>query len=80
MPCPVRPLAFLLCGSALLSCACGPSLQDCAALAEQQPECMPQTAIDACEERNAACAEEPNGEVVVLESCPLQFACNRGPG
>ncbi len=61
---------------ALCSMGCGPKLADCEALATDQPECMNDVAKADCEATNEQCADELGGEVLVLESCPLQFACS----
>jgi hypothetical protein len=58
-----------------LGSGCGAKLADCEALARDQSECMPDSAVAACEATNAQC-EETGSEVLVLESCPLQFACD----
>jgi hypothetical protein len=54
---------------------CGAQLVDCEALARDQEACMDEEAIADCKATNAQC-EELGGEVLVLESCPLQFACD----
>ena len=60
----------------LAATGCGPKLADCEALAADQPECMNDVAKADCEATNEQCADELGGEVLVLESCPLQFACS----
>lgn len=65
---PLLTLALALSG-------CGANRVDCDALAKEQPACMDEGAIEACEAANALC-EERGGDVHVLESCPLQFACS----
>ncbi|HEY1101011.1 MAG TPA: hypothetical protein VGF99_18880 [Myxococcota bacterium] len=64
---------------AAFGAGCGASLQDCEALARDQPDCMGEQAIAECNAENAAC-EENGGEVLQLESCPLQFVCSQRPG
>lgn len=55
---------------------CGGELADCEQLAKDQENCMPDSAVDSCEEANAECKDA--GEVLVLEGCPLQFTCDPG--
>ncbi len=55
--------------------ACGGKLTDCQELVDKQSVCMPQSAIDDCEEANDECRD--GGEVLTLESCPLQFTCSK---
>jgi hypothetical protein len=57
---------------------CGGQLADCEAIARDEEACMPQSAIDDCEAANDDCAE--SGEVLTLESCPLQFTCSAPAG
>lgn len=52
-----------------------PGLADCDALAAEQPACMDEAAIADCEDANEECAGA-GGDVVVAESCPLQFSCS----
>jgi hypothetical protein len=61
---------------ALCSIGCGPKLADCEAIATEQADCMNDVAKADCEATNTQCADELGGEVLVLESCPLQFACS----
>ena len=56
----------------------GATTVDCEALASDQPDCMTEAAVDDCNATNAQC-EENGGEVLQLESCPLQFACSERP-
>lgn len=67
-------LALVLGVAAFVATGCGPSLADCDAIAVEQKACMNEDALAACRAANALC-EENGGEVLVLESCPLQFAC-----
>lgn len=60
---------------AFAAAGCSAQLADCEALARDQADCMPQGAVAECEATNAQC-EEAGAEVLVLESCPLQFACD----
>ncbi len=53
---------------------CGGDVQDCQKLAAEQAGCMPASAVAACEQENEQCKD--GGEVLVLESCPLQFSCD----
>lgn len=43
----------------------------CTDLMETQPGCMTEENLPECEAANEACP----GEVLVMESCPLQFGC-----
>ena len=54
---------------------CGGKLADCAQIAADNETCMPQSAVDDCEEANDDCRDD--GEVLTLESCPLQFTCSK---
>ena len=57
--------------------ACGgPKLADCETLASEQDACMDDASLKACNDANDECAETADGEVLVLESCPLQFSCS----
>ncbi len=62
---------------ALCSTGCGPKLADCEALATDQPGCMNDVAKADCEATNTQCSDVAGGEVLVLKSCPLQFACSQ---
>lgn len=55
--------------------ACGGKLADCEQIAADQASCMPESAIADCEEANVECTD--GGEVLTLESCPLQFTCSK---
>lgn len=59
----------------VVASACGGKLADCEQIAVEQEACMPQSAIDDCEEANVDCTD--GGEVLTLESCPLQFTCSK---
>jgi hypothetical protein len=58
-----------------IAVGCGAKLADCEALARDQAACMNDQALADCRATNTQC-EESGGEVLVLESCPLQFACD----
>ncbi|MDP2341792.1 MAG: hypothetical protein Q8O67_12610 [Deltaproteobacteria bacterium] len=58
-----------------LASACGGKLADCEQIAADQAACMPESAVEDCEAANTECAD--GGEVLTLESCPLQFTCSR---
>ena len=60
---------------ALSACGSGPALVDCDQLATSQDACMDDASLKACKAANDECAATTNGEVLVLESCPLQFSC-----
>jgi hypothetical protein len=62
---------------ALAATGCGPTLADCEALATDQADCMNDVAKADCEATNTQCSDVAGGEVLVLESCPLQFACSQ---
>lgn len=55
-----------------------PRLVACDSLAEEQPECMDDEALEQCVDANDACAE--SGVVEVGESCPLTFTCTAASG
>ncbi len=61
--------------AALAITGCGPKLADCDALVENEGDCMNDASLAACQRENAICEERGVGEVFVLESCPLGFAC-----
>ncbi len=71
-----QPL-FLLCAFlACLSLGCsGAILVDCEALTRDNAECMDAQAQAECAASNDDC-EDRGGEVLQLESCPVQFACS----
>jgi hypothetical protein len=54
----------------------GPKLVDCDKIAAEQAACMDAWSTQSCEEENDECANAGTGEVLVLESCPLQFSCS----
>lgn len=70
--------AFVFASVLGLGSGCGgppePALVDCDALAAEQPACMDAAAIADCEDANERCAAQ-GGDVIVAESCPLQFSC-----
>lgn len=53
----------------------GAILVDCEALARDNVDCMDDAAKAECAATNDDC-EARGGEVLQLESCPLQFACS----
>jgi hypothetical protein len=59
-----------------LSACGGPKLVDCERIAEANDDCMDDASVKACTEANDECAATADGEVLVLESCPLQFSCS----
>jgi hypothetical protein len=63
-----------------LSACGGPTLVDCDQLATSQAACMDDDAVKACKAANDECAATTDGEVLVLESCPLQFSCSTPRG
>jgi hypothetical protein len=60
---------------AFVSACGGGKLADCEQIAVDQSECMPESAVEDCEAANSDCAA--GGEVLQLESCPLQFTCSQ---
>jgi hypothetical protein len=71
----MRILSVLVLFPFVAAIGCGAQLVDCDALARDQAACMDEETIADCKATNAQC-EESGGEVLVLESCPLQFACD----
>lgn len=74
----MRCSVFVLLLASALGLGCGgapePTLVDCDALAADQPTCMDAAAVADCEDANERCAAQ-GGDVIVAESCPLQFSC-----
>lgn len=65
-------LRFAIGSVLLLASACGEDVSDfCSEAFEQNAACLSERSGEECE---AAYAECP-GRVLVLESCPIQFAC-----
>jgi len=60
---------------ALAGCG-GAQLVDCDAVAAEQDACMDDASLAACRAANDECEAAGAGEVLVLESCPLQFSCS----
>ena len=71
----MRILTSLILLPFVAAIGCGAQLADCEALARDQASCMDEEALADCKATNTQC-EESGGEVLVLESCPLQFACD----
>ncbi len=61
-----------------LGAGCGASTLDCDAIATDEAACMNDASLASCKATNDEC-EESGGEVVQLDSCPLQFACAERP-
>ena len=77
---PRRPFALSLVRLALalaLATGCGSSFSEdeargvCTRRQQAESACMDDAAFEAC----VACYEECGNDCAVLESCPLQFAC-----
>lgn len=69
-------VAFSVVVVVLSLAACGgPKLADCEQIATSQDACMDDESLKACKAANDACGATADGEVLVLESCPLQFSC-----
>jgi hypothetical protein len=79
---PVRPIvSFPALAIAAFAFGCGgPTLVDCDRLAASQDACMDDGSLAACREANDECEDVAGGEVLVLESCPLQFSCSEPRG
>lgn len=69
----MRPLSLVALAALLLSIACGPGepSEFCAQALEDNAACLSNDAAEVC----AAAEERCPGQVLIAESCPVQFRC-----
>jgi hypothetical protein len=70
-------VVFSLIFVVVLGTGCGSAkLVDCEKLAADNAACVDDDALASCQAENTECEAAGAGEVLVLESCPLQFSCS----